>query len=453
MKIVLIGAGSMQFGTSTLGDIFHSDLLEKSEVVLVDIDKVALKKMEQMAKEYLLKANKNFIVKATDDRSVALFNADVVIISIEIGNRFLFWDIDWTLPQQYGIKQVYGENGGAGGTFHAFRIIPVILDICSDIIEFCPDAFVLNYSNPMTAICTTIKRAYPQLKFFGLCHEIASIKRDLPIILDTPEENLFTRAAGLNHLSILTLARYLNTGKDAYPDILHNAPSFFEKELGYSDLLEYANMHQGKIPQTEGSGGRFKLPWEESRRPWTDRLLFKILLERYHFLPITSDSHLGEYINWAWEVSDNKGIKDFYQVYQMMLKQGECEISEKHRERVAFILEGIIKDSNYEEPAVNMINNGLLADLPSWIAVEVPALVGKDNITGIAIPDYPKGFSALLSTYCGTYDMIAEAVIHKNKEYALQALMCNPVINVCRNLPELLDTVIEHQRPWLDFLQ
>ena len=161
MKIVLIGAGSAQFGLGTLGDIFQSEVLEGSEIDLVDIDALALEKVRKIASDFLGTTQRPFTLKAFVDRKEALKGADVVVISIEVGKRFPLWDQDWTIPQQYGISQIYGENGGAGGVFHSLRITPVILEICDDVAELCPQAFVFNYSNPMTAIVTTVKRKYP----------------------------------------------------------------------------------------------------------------------------------------------------------------------------------------------------------------------------------------------------------------------------------------------------
>ena len=103
-----------------------------------------------------------------------------MISSIEVGNRFELWEQDWRIPQQYGVRQVYGENGGPGGLFHSLRIIPPILEICADVMKICPEATVFNFSNPMSRICTTVTRAFPDLKFIGLCHEIASLRNYLP---------------------------------------------------------------------------------------------------------------------------------------------------------------------------------------------------------------------------------------------------------------------------------
>jgi alpha-galactosidase len=452
MKIVLIGAGSAQFGLGTLGEIMQSRPLAGAEIALVDIDKEALDRVCKAAKLFVEQKKLPFTISAATDRKAALAGADFVLVSIEVGSRFDLWDQDWGIPLQYGIRQVYGENGGPGGLFHALRIVPQILAICDDVVRLCPDAFVFSYSNPMTAITTTVLRKYPQLRFVGLCHEIASLHRYLPSILGLPLEDISYRAAGLNHFSVMVEARYAKSGKDAYPDVLAKAPAFFEREFGYSDVYEYA-CRTGSMPRTEGATERYKLDKKAPSREWSDRLLFKEILERFSLLPITSDSHIGEYIGWAYDVADHKGILDFYAFYRMMLGGAKTEIELKLRERVVPIMEGIIADSGYEEGAVNILNSGYIPSLPADIAVEVPARVGAKGLSGLSFPSYPKGFCALLRNYCGVYDMTAEAILSGRRDYVIQALLVNPVVNSCTRLDELVDVMVERQKPWLDYLK
>ena len=431
--------------------MFQSERLYGTEIVLVDIKEDALGVVLGKAREFLDTHDLPFTVSATTDRREALRGADFVVISIEVGSRFKLWDEDWTIPQQYGIQQIYGENGGAGGLFHALRITPVILDICADVDELCPDAWVFNYSNPMTAITTAVLRAYPQMKFVGLCHEVLSLERYLPVILDTPFENLFLRSAGLNHFSVLLEARYRDTGADAYPDILGKSPSFFEREPGYSDILAYVE-RTGEAPKTEGGSGRLDLGIARSAKEWADRTLFKEILQTYRLLPVTVDSHFGEYIPWAHEIVDHKGIKDFYTLYQLQLAKVRPEIELRRDERLVLIIEGILDDSGYEEPAVNLMNRNLIPDLPASIAVEVPAKVRRGGLEPIAFPSYPKGFGALLRTYSGVYDLTVEAVLSKKKEYVVQALLANPLVTRYSVVRELVDLMIERQKRYLGYL-
>ncbi|MDC7224459.1 MAG: alpha-glucosidase [Spirochaetales bacterium] len=458
-KIVLIGAGSAQFGVGTLNDIFNSECLGQVDITLLDINGDALDKVYRAGLEWMEKKGLNHKLTATTDRPEALKGADFVISSIEVGDRFALWDQDWKIPKQYGIRQVYGENGGPGGIFHSLRIIPVILDICADIMKFCPEAFVFNYSNPMSAIVTTVKRQFPSCKFIGLCHEISSLERYLPTILGTPFDNLELTAAGLNHFSMVLEAKYKDSGQDAYPDILDKAPAFFEKEPGFTDIWAYVK-RTGDDIQTEGAKERFELDVQESRIPWADRTLFKYLLETYKLLPITSDSHLGEYIGWAWERADHRGIEDFYEFYRDALSDVMPHFGQPTHERVIPIIEGIVADLGYVEGAVNILNrepgaseeSRCVADLPDWIALEVPALVNKEGVRGRNVT-IPKDFCALLRNYVSVYDLTAEAIITGRKDYVVKALLANPVVNSSLRLDELVDQMIETQSPWLDYLK
>ncbi|WP_413501871.1 alpha-glucosidase [Serratia proteamaculans] len=450
-KIVLVGAGSAQFGYGTLGDIFQSKTLYGSEIVLHDINPAALAVTEKTARDFLAAEDLPFTVSATTDRKTALNGAAFVIISIEVGDRFALWDLDWQIPQQYGIQQVYGENGGPGGLFHSLRIIPPILDICADVADICPNAWIFNYSNPMSRICTTVHRRFPQLNFVGMCHEIASLERYLPEMLGTSFDNLTLRAAGLNHFSVLLEASYKDSGKDAYADVRAKAPDYFSRLPGYSDILAYTRTH-GKLVQTEGSTERDALGGKDSAYPWADRTLFKEILEKFHHLPITGDSHFGEYIRWASEVSDHRGILDFYTFYRNYLGHVQPKIELKLKERVVPIMEGILTDSGYEESAVNIPNQGFIKQLPAFIAVEVPAIIDSKGVHGIKV-NMPAGIGGLLSNQIAIHDLTADAVIEGSRDLVIQALLVDSVNDKCQAIPELVDVMISRQGPWLDYLK
>ena len=228
-KIVLIGAGSANFGLGTIGDIFKSKILEGSTISLHDINSKTLENTKNIALKYKEKLGLNFNIEATTDIKEALKDATYCIISIEIGNRFDLWDQDWKIPLQYGFKQIYGENGGPGGLFHSLRIAPVILNICENITKICPNAFVFNYSNPMQRICHAATTKYPDLKFVGLCHEIASMERQLPTLMETDYSNIEIKAGGLNHLIILLEVSYKDTKKDGYPIIRKKFNEYYSK--------------------------------------------------------------------------------------------------------------------------------------------------------------------------------------------------------------------------------
>jgi alpha-galactosidase len=379
-----------------------------------------------------------------------LSKADFVVISIEVGDRFALWDMDWKIPQQYGIHQVYGENGGPGGLFHSLRIIPPILEICGKVMERAPDATVFNFSNPMSRIATTVHRAYPELKFIGMCHEVASLERHLPGLLGQPRENIHYRAGGLNHFSVMTECRYLDSGRDAYRDVRARAYDYFGNQPGYSEILN-ASRKTGKSVDTEG-WMEIDLSHVSEIRPWSDRWLFKVILDTFGVLPITYDSHFGEYIQWAHDASDHRGILDFYTYYRDELARAKPAIKAELHERVVPIIDGIVTGRAYEEPAVNIPNKGLIENLPEWIAVEVPARIDAKGVHGVAV-DVPIGIRGLLTNQIGIHDLTAEAVLGKSRDIVVQALLVDPVVTISRGIGDLVDHMIAEQRPWLDYLR
>lgn len=451
MKFVLVGAGSAQFGSDTLGDIFSSKYLKGSHITLLDINENALKKIYDYAKKFIEDNHLEFSIDATVDRKDAFKNADFIISSIEVGDRFKLWDEDWKVPQQYGIRQIYGENGGPGGVFHSLRIIPSVLDIVKDAMDICPNAFIFNYSNPMTAICTAVMRVYPKAKFIGMCHEIGWLHRWLPKILNTEYENISIKAGGLNHFSCLLEVKDKKSGKDFYPEVLSKAPDFFKREAGYSDILKSA-MEKDLFSKTE-SFDHSMADDLKSEFEWADRKLLKFILENYKLLPITVDSHFGEYISWAWDIADHRGILDFYDLYKTVLSKATPSIKLKTTERVIPVIEGILSDAKFEEEAVNILNDKLIEDLPWWIVVEVPAIVTKEGLKGVKLENVPKGYLALLRNYVGVYDLTAEASITHKKEYAIEAILANPVVNVCKGIEDMVNRMIDMQKPYLSYLK
>jgi alpha-galactosidase len=442
--IVLIGAGSANFGLGTLGDVLKSKAFEGSKITLHDINPVALQRVYEIGQHHIEKHHLPFELKATTDRKEALQGATICVISIEVGNRFELWDQDWKIPLQYGIRQVYGENGGPGGLFHSLRIIPPILDICADIMSICPEAQVFNFSNPMSRICTTVKRKFPELKLTGLCHEIASLPEHLPRLLNTPLSNLSFRAGGLNHFSCLLQIHYKDTGSDAYADVRTKAPAYFE------------SVPHDFFWALEGSDDADLRKSFNRQAMWVERKLFQVILKEFDLLPITTDSHFGEYIQWAQDVVDHRGILDFYRAYEFWCAH---QITPERVEgtdegwTIKTILEGILTNSGHEELAVNVMNDGLIDNLPNDIVVEVPAIISQDGVRGVRLGKLPKAFGGLLNNQYAVHDLTAEAVLTGSKKAVLQAMLVDPVGHSVNAAEETLDTMLTTQAKYLYYLK
>ncbi len=442
-KIVLIGAGSATFGFGVLGDIFKSKILPGSTLVLHDINAERLAGVRKVAQDYMQEHNLQYTLTATTSREEALQGADFCIISIEVGDRFVLWEQDWRIPQQYGNRQVYGENGGPGGLFHSLRIIPPILEICGDIQTICPDAFIFNLSNPMSRICLAVHRQYPDLKFTGLCHEIATLPEILQGALGVPFEELATVSGGLNHFTILLKATYKKSGQDAYPDIRENVPGFLETVPELTDYLRFTHRQTAVPPEFRG-------------QRWADRRLIKVVFEKFGYLPITVDSHFGEYIQWAQDTVDHKGITDFYNWYKDWSYTHKPEIHSEGTEaveRVIPIIEGIITDSGHEELAVNLPNNGFIENLTHDIVVEVPGIIDQNGVHGVQLGKFPKGIVGLYNNQVAAHDLTVEAALNGSRDLALQALLVDPVVDNFHSAEPMLDTILDLQKAYLGYIR
>ena len=427
-KIVLIGAGSAQFGLETTADNMHSKILRGSEICLHDINPKALKIMEQLTSRAVKDNHLPFTITATTNRKQALKKADFIIISIEVGYRFGLWEQDLAIPLKYGSTQVFGENGGPGGMFHALRIIPPVLAICEDASKICPNAFIFNFSNPMSRICLAVARKFPRLKFYGLCHEIGSMPHHLPKLLKTPFSNIAIKAGGLNHFTWLLEAKYRDTGKDAYPEI--------------------------------------RRKWLKYIKGRHERTMVNAIFQKFGYLPITTDSHFGEYIHWARDIADMKGIRAFYRFYKKYCFKRIARLDkildgrDKEQwwnkfsgERMIPMFESIVTDAHKKELAVNLPNDGLIDNLPTDCVVEVPAIVDRKGVHGVKLGALPKGIAGLLNHEAAVQDVLVDAAIQGSKKLALQALLVDSNMASFKKAEQLLDKMIKTQKKYLGYLK
>lgn len=435
-RVVLVGAGSAQFGIGTVADILKSKVLSGGTIVLHDINPTSLEMVRQACQMAIDELKLDFALEATTSRPEALEGANFVIISIEVGDRFKLWEQDYEVPRKYGNRQIFGENGGPGGLFHSLRIIPPIIEICNDIEEICPDAWVFNFSNPMSRVCLAIMRKFEKrVKAVGLCHEIFNAETYLPEMLNTPLSNLEIKAGGLNHFGVLLVVRYKDTGKDAYPDIRERAAAYFDAVLASDDL-------------------RYGIDKSLS--------LIKDVLRVYNYLPYTHDSHFGEYIQWAWEREDHEHVREFYELYKLFClgepRRLKAIVEQRSPasswlaptdERVIPIIEGILTDSGHYELSVNLPNDGIMENLPQDIVVECPATVDRNGVHGVRLGEMPSGLAALMRTQATVQDLTVEAALAGSKQKALEALLADPTVDSLSSAERMLDEILQLQGEYL----
>lgn len=418
-KVVFIGAGSASFGPGCLIDAIHCEGFSGSTMVLVDIDEHALDVMYDFALRINEASGANIKFEKTTDRRKALPDAEFVINSIAVERNEL-WKLDWQIPKKYGIRQVLGENGGPGGLSHSLRNIPIIIDICRDMEELCPDAWFLNFSNPESRICMAISQ-YTSIKAVGLCHGIFMGIDSISEITGIDKTDIDAKAAGLNHFTWMLSLHKQSTGEDIYPLLR-------EKEKGLDP--EY-------MPLT--------------------RELFR----SFGLFPNPSDDHIGEYLSYAWGKCDHDGYDfaaaDAHRERQMRrleaMASGKEPVTEYIKrasgEIVFDIISGMLKNTNAILPAVNIPNRGCISNLPADAVVEVPAIVNAAGIQGISVGDLPTGIAALCNQQVAVQKLVVEAAMTGSRAAALQALLVDPVIHDMDAASKCLDELLAVHAPYL----
>lgn len=421
-----MGAGSMQFSLITIYDIIRHPKLYGSTLVLVDIDEEKLKLTEKIAKQLNEKFEAKLKIEKTLDRKNALDGADFIISAVEV-EREKRWKLDCEIPLKYGIKQVVGECGGPGGLFHALRIIPIVLEICRDVEDICPDALFINYSNPMTRVCRAISR-YTKVKFIGLCYGIYIQLAALAHFLGVKPQDLDGKAAGLNHFTWIVDLRFKD-GRDAYPVL------------------------REKLRQTQ-----------DYFQPLCREMYFK-----FGLYPSPSDGHIAEFLSFGYDKMrpEERGyegwIKPYYRhlqgLQEMAISIAEGDLSplkkleetwEVYKEGQAIdIINAIVTNERYLELAVNVPNEGHITNLPQNAIVEVPALIDSSGIHPLSVGRLPQGIASLCLTQINIAELNVEAAVTGSRELALQAMLIDPVVNNIDVAEEVFNELLKVHAPLL----
>ena len=418
-KIVLIGAGSIIFGPATVRDILLSPALRGSEIVLVDVDEAGLQKVLAYARSLNEMAGAGCRFSATTDRRRALPGADFVVVSVAV-ERERLWKLDWEIPLKHGIKHVLGENGGPGGLSHALRNIPLILSIARDVEELAPQAWLLNFTNPMSRVCLALAR-HTRVKAVGLCHQIGYGYRLAARVLDLPVERLAIRAAGLNHFTWILSLTNRETGEDLYPE--------FRRRIA-------------------------QMPDVEPLSQELDRI--------FGLFPATGDGHAGEYVGFAWKYMELTGYD--WAGYQVRLERvhreverigagdealGREALSKDSGERAVALMEALSDNLSRHEDALNLVNRGAIYNMPATAVVEVPAHIANRQISGEPVGALPAGIAALCRREHEIQDLVVQAAVQGDRQAALQALVLDPVVPDSTTARAVLDELLRTHAAYL----
>jgi len=454
-RIVVIGAGSASFGENTLSAILRSKKLRGSSLTLVDYNPEILGIVKKLADRLNREWDAGFSITAHPQHKEALENADFVISAIEVGAREDLWRKDFEIPLKFGIRQPYAENGGPGGFFHAARNIPVVLGIAHDMEKTCPDAWFINFTNPMIRICDAVNR-HSSIKAVGLCHQIyiaytmvgIALAEDLGFnipdgitgmhadILQAPLHDqvkaqavprLDIRAAGLNHFSWILSIHDRQTGEDLYP--------------------------------------LFKERWAKMRpnfEPLTRRVF-----DAFGLFPVPGDTHLCEYLPWVsdpvtrpWEKYNIRlydwdmfaSVREFSHARLADMADGESTIEglmETDSEGALEMIENISTANTHYHLAANLPNQGQISNLPIGSPVETPVIVDGAGIHPEHCGALPEPIAELLRREVMVSQLCVDAVVHGDRNTALQSLLLDPVVNDFEQAKAVLDEYLLENRDYL----
>ncbi|GCD94931.1 alpha-galactosidase [Embleya hyalina] len=414
-RIVLIGAGSITFAKNLLSDLLtYPELADETTVVLHDIDVERLNTAERMTRWMIDKLGVGAKVEAHLGRRRALAGADYVINEIAVGGVKAA-HIDFEIPARYGLRQTIGDTLGIGGIFRALRTIPVMVGIGRDMTELCPDAILINYTNPMSMIPRAVYEGTGLKKVVGVCHSVRDTEATLARLVGIPKEEISFRTAGVNHQAFVL--RFEHRGENLYRrlDEVIEADPEMRRRVRVEVYRRF-----GYFPTESSEHGSEYLPWFLPHQDQVD-----------HFrLPI------GTYLDW---LQDNL---DTYEALVAGLRAGNGVEIAPGNELASLIIHSIETGT----PRVlhgNVVNDGLIGNLPSDAFVEVPCLVDKAGVQPTTIGALPAQLAALNRNYLNVGDLTLRAALEGRRDHVYHAAMLDPNASATLTLQQIQDLVDE----------
>lgn len=431
MKIVVIGAGSAQFGRKMVADTLQTPGLRGRGVVLslVDVDAAALERMRRVAERMREHLGGDVRIEATTDRRQALPGARYVLTAVE-RQRWPLWEQDFRVPLAHGFRHVLGENGGPGALFHALRNFEIVIPICRDVEALCPDALLLNFTNPEARILHAICHL-TRVRAAGLCHGVFATLERIGAYLQRPLSELEVLSAGMNHFFCILRVRDRRTGEDLLPRCL-----------------------------------------EAARRDTSPRAtaLYRKFAEVFDVLTIPSEDHLGEYVGYgsefhgtAWHYGiERRPVRvgepakpDLLQEYADGRRAADDAAILKRSEELALpIIADIELRRDAEHAAINVLNtDGYIENLPRDAAIEVPGRVRDGRLEGVHVGAVPEPMAVYMRTQFAIHSLLTEAYRTRSRKLLLQALLLDPVVNSMTEAEKLLDEMLRLQADFLPSFQ
>jgi alpha-galactosidase len=414
-KITFMGAGSTVFAKNVLGDSMMTDSLRDSHVALYDIDSARLKESKLLMDTVNRNANngkaKITTHLGTANRKAALKGADFVVNAIQVGGYKPSTVIDFEIPKQYGLRQTIADTLGIGGIFRALRTIPVLKSFSNDIEEVCPNAWFLNYTNPMSMLSGYMQR-YTGVKTVGLCHSVQGCAPWLlkNLGLEFKEGKTKWKVAGINHMSWLLEIKDEN-GKDLYPEIKKRAEAM-NKAARKKGAKKHGDMVRFEIMKHFGYYNSESSEHTAEYHPYFIKSQFPELIEE---LNIPLDEYPRRCVNQiaGWERQRNE-----------LLGNKELSHTRSH-EYASYIMDALVTDVPTEIGG-NVINHGMISNLPANACVEIPCIVNRNGVQGCFVGELPEQLAALNRTHINVHLLAIEAAATLSKDKIYQAAMMDP---------------------------
>ena len=407
-KIAFIGAGSVVFTKNLLGDILAYPELHDVEIALHDIDADRLETAAAMARYVAGVRGASPAITTHLDRRAALDGADYVLNMVQIGGHPSTL-VDFELPAGFGLRQTIADTLGIGGIFRVLRTADHMLALGNELAELCPSGWLLNYTNPMAALCWLVYAGTPTSKVVGLCHSVQATTRDLAEIVGVPYEEVTYLSAGINHQAFIL--RFERDGDDLYP------------------LLAQRLADDPELQR---------------------RVRFAVY-KRFGYFPTESSEHLAEYVPWFMQHDDQ--IEQFRIPVDEYIRRSEANLVEFEEVKAALAAgeqlpvtrsveyaSVIIHSIETGTPSViygNVRNTGLISNLPQDACVEVACLVDGAGVQATAVPDYPAQLAALNRTFLNPVELTVRAVLEERPDFVRHAAMLDPNTAATLTLDEI----------------
>jgi alpha-galactosidase len=455
-KITFLGAGSTVFAKNLLGDILSFPELAESTISLYDVNDKRLQETNVVAHRIAEKLGANPTIETHLDRRASLEGADYAIGMFQIGGYKPGTVIDFEIPKKYGLRQTIADTLGIGGIMRALRTIPVYLEMCRDMDELCPDVTLLNYVNPMAMLTWAINRA-TTIKTVGLCHSVQGTAFQLSRDIGVPFEEINYLCAGINHMAFYL--KFERDGQDLYP-LLHKVVE--EGRVPDSNRVRYEMLTRLGYFVTESSEHFAEYT------PWFIKRDRPDLIEKYN-IPLDEYIYRCQVQIKAWDyaqgvlegeknpdfaglLTEVKGIPVMPEVLEWTRHSFERmnEISPSH-EYGSFIIHSLETGI----PRViygNVMNDGLIDNLPPDCCVEVPILVDKNGLQPTKIGELPPQLAAVMQTNINVQRLTVEAALTAKREHIYHAAMMDPHTAAELDLEQiyaLVDDLIEAHGDWL----